>query len=284
MKGKKILAFIISIVSITTLLCGCGNSKNIASVPEESVTEISEESQSNNQQDDDLDNAESTDKENVSAESEKSSAVKETSNQSNTKKSSNAKELNGTEKSPDNKNITSSKNTNTQAKTQTKTVEQSKIAQSSNASKSTNADSNKIVEAKEDTNTVAKAKEENESKQIGSLVYKSNLGFIMTFPESWKGKYTVTEDGGEVRVSFKSSDPANSVNSGWMFSIIKKGSGVDTDFLDSIDGRRSITVGGKEYIVGGPTGLTVNPECSDFNQFQTMRGQMGSVLDSVRSY
>lgn len=114
-----------------------------------------------------------------------------------------------------------------------------------------------------------------------NLIYKSKLGFSITFPSSWKDKYIIKDDSNSMYVYFKSSDPNTPKNSG-LFFVIMKNTPPDQDFYDSIGVEKHITVGNKSYFVGGPTDVNLSENNKDFNVFLSMNQDRKKILDTIK--
>lgn len=114
-----------------------------------------------------------------------------------------------------------------------------------------------------------------------NLIYKSKLGFSITFPSSWKDKYVIKDDSNSMYVYFKSSDPNTPKNSG-LFFVIMKNTPSDQDFYDSIDTEKHITVGNKSYFVGGPTDVNLSENNKDFKLFLSMNQDRKKILDTIK--
>ena len=121
----------------------------------------------------------------------------------------------------------------------------------------------------------------NQLKQ-GNIEYKNEkLGFSLSMPKSWSGKYRIQEQQEGIRVFFKPVNAAGDYD-GALFYIIDK-SNVDEDFLDTVGEPRSFTAKGIEYIVGGPTDLRFDPEHPEFTDFTKMVEEVSKVVGTIKA-
>ncbi|MDR5588608.1 MULTISPECIES: hypothetical protein [Clostridium] len=166
-------------------------------------------------------------------------------------------------------NIETSETTNDNANKEEITISEESIE---NKEKS---DSGKIVNDKN--------KENIEKDSKGNLIFKSNLGFSMTFPDTWKDKYRIIEESNSVAVYFKSSDSSIDPKSGLFFLIIKQDDSLDPSMFDTIDVENYVTVNDDTYFIGGPTDISLNENASDFNTFISMNKDRKDIIESIVS-
>ena len=112
--------------------------------------------------------------------------------------------------------------------------------------------------------------------------YVSNkLGLSVTFPVSWKNKYTVEEDNNGLIVRFK---PVGNIKKGegLLFVIVKRSPSRDEGMLDTI-GKRYVTAKGVAFVIGGPTDVgfpTGNPE---YSSYKKLVSELSSVALTIKS-
>ncbi|GAA0076744.1 hypothetical protein UT300005_11220 [Clostridium sp. CTA-5] len=123
---------------------------------------------------------------------------------------------------------------------------------------------------------------ENKQTTNPNLIFKSNLGFSITFPTNWENKYKVIEGEKSVSVYFKSSDKNVPEKSGLFFTIIEKDNSIDETIYDSIEGKKYVTLNNKIYFIGGPTDIALSEEVSDFNVFLSMNKERKKVIDTIK--
>lgn len=140
---------------------------------------------------------------------------------------------------------------------------------------SINSQGNSSVNSKGNSNQNTDSKNEN------AEVYKSPLGFSISFPDSWNGLYTISEDDHSFSVYFKQTHEGN-YGQGLLFTIQKKTDDFDETLLDSIGNKRYIVAKDILYVIGGPTDVNFSPDSPDFSTFQSMHDQSASVIDSIK--
>ncbi len=105
----------------------------------------------------------------------------------------------------------------------------------------------------------------------------------MTFPDSWKDKYTIVEESNSISVYFKSSDLNIDPKSGLFFLVIKQDESLDPSLFDTIDIENYINVNDEVYFIGGPTDISLSENASDFNTFISMNKDRKEIIESIVS-
>ena len=145
-------------------------------------------------------------------------------------------------------------------------------------SKRQTAVSNQTKQANTTTNTNTNS---NTTTASAQHYVSTNLGFSITFPASWKGKYTVQENGSGITVCFKPKQKVNAT--GLLFKIVKRGPDVNEDVLDSVGGPRYFTAKGVKYVIGGPTDVNFPEDNPEFNTFEHMTKQCAGVTSTLKN-
>ncbi|WP_286911012.1 hypothetical protein [Clostridium sp. UBA1652] len=116
------------------------------------------------------------------------------------------------------------------------------------------------------------------------VVYtNNNFGFSLTFPASWKDKYTVTEDGNGIYVAVKSPNSDN-IYYGLLFAILKKGSGLNEDYFDTIpNGKRYFEAKGISYVIGSTTGIPIPEDDPSYELWRKMYRESGAVTKTLKA-
>lgn len=125
-------------------------------------------------------------------------------------------------------------------------------------------------------------------KSLESLQFKSSkLGFSITFPESWKGKYEVVENAIDtgIIVYFKpSKNPPEKLKDkyGEFFEIINAQS---KDFYkDMYDTVRSVSffeANNIKYFIGGPTDCSMPLDHPELDLFRKMKLDIPDILETI---
>lgn len=112
-----------------------------------------------------------------------------------------------------------------------------------------------------------------------SLQYKSsNLGFSLSFPESWRGKYAVREFDDSMAVYFK-PEAAISDDKGRLFTVVKNPTEEAAGFYDDV---KYIDLNGMKYLIGGPTDVTYTKEDPEYSTFARMRKEIQEVIKTIK--
>ncbi|URZ14647.1 hypothetical protein [Clostridium felsineum] len=113
-----------------------------------------------------------------------------------------------------------------------------------------------------------------------SNVYVSkNLGIVMTFPESWSGKYSVEETSDYLDIYFNDHK-----NKGLLLLVKRNSPNLSGDGYDPIiDGKYVYRIGDNDYFIAGTTGVTVDDNQPDFKNFMQMHSELPQVINSMRA-
>ncbi|SFB37966.1 hypothetical protein [Clostridium frigidicarnis] len=145
-----------------------------------------------------------------------------------------------------------------------------------------NKESNQPIQSK--TNTSKKSDEKsNISANSNPEVYVSkNLGISMEAPSNWKNSYSICEENDCIVVSFKSNGvkPSNKME-GFLLTIIKNPKKNNGNMLGVI-GNKYITINGVPFLVGGPTGITLNEDHPGYNKYLKMLKETGKVASTIK--
>lgn len=121
----------------------------------------------------------------------------------------------------------------------------------------------------------------SEASTLHSAVYRnSRLGFSLTFPESWRGKYIVKTSNNGISVYFLSRK--KSKDEGLFFTIIKKTKDLNESMYDSIGPVKHFVTKGKTYFIGGPTDVNLSESNPDFKTFIKMNSDREKIIDSIK--
>jgi hypothetical protein len=125
--------------------------------------------------------------------------------------------------------------------------------------------------------------EVHQSVSASPQKYVNNkLGLDITFPGSWKGKYTVSENSDGLAVIFKPYSN-NSSQGGILFSIVKKNPEIE-NMLDTISGaKRYVTAKGVTYVIGGPTDIGFPPDNPEYSTYKQLSSERSSVVNNIQS-
>jgi hypothetical protein len=141
---------------------------------------------------------------------------------------------------------------------------------------------------KNSTTTTQSNKQKTTSKitsdnaKSGAITYKSTkLGIAFDMPSSWAETYNITDDGRDVVIYIK--DERNDTGYGTLITISKDISAHNNgDFMDTIGNEKVKNINGKEYIVGGPTGLSIDNNDPKYNIYMSMIEDRINVVKSIR--
>lgn len=121
------------------------------------------------------------------------------------------------------------------------------------------------------------------STASNSLQYNNKkLGISLTFPKTWKGKYTIKENKDGISVYFKPKTPDNNI--GLIFALKDKSS---KDFpegmFDTVCDRRYFkSKKGVTYVIGGPTDVNFSEDHPEFNDFLKLRSDIPKVIATLK--
>ncbi|WP_315112149.1 hypothetical protein [Clostridium intestinale] len=111
----------------------------------------------------------------------------------------------------------------------------------------------------------------------------NNLGFSITFPASWKDKYTVKEDASGLYVAVKSPNSTNNYY-GLLFAVLKKGPGLYEETFDTIPGgKRNFEAKGIPYVIGSTTGVPIPEDDPNYELWLKMYKESGAVTNTLKS-
>ena len=111
----------------------------------------------------------------------------------------------------------------------------------------------------------------------------NNLGFSITFPASWKDKYTVKEADNGIYVFMKLQN-SQSTSEGFLFAILKKGPDLNEDHFDRVGtDKRYFESKGITYVIGGPTDLPIDTEGPNFQSYIKMSKERPSVIKTLKA-
>lgn len=111
----------------------------------------------------------------------------------------------------------------------------------------------------------------------------NNLGFSITFPASWKNKYSVVEDNNGLTVYFKPvSHPV--AGAGLLFRIVKKTPNLDEGMLDIINGaKRYFTAKGITFVIGSSTDVNFPENNPEFGTYRQLSSESASVINTIEN-
>lgn len=116
-------------------------------------------------------------------------------------------------------------------------------------------------------------------KKSQPLQYKnSKLGFSITFPESWKDKYTIKEYDKGMTVYFKTKATISGGN-GRMFDIVKNPSQELDGLFDDV---QYIKINGANYLIGKPTDVTYEKGDPEYDVFSKMKSEIPQVIKTIK--
>ncbi|AAK81180.1 hypothetical protein BJV85_000655 [Clostridium acetobutylicum] len=119
----------------------------------------------------------------------------------------------------------------------------------------------------------------NDAYDKSNFYVSKALGIVITFPQDWSGKYSVSESFNRLDINFKGQK-----GSGLLLIICRNSPDFKSQCWDTIDGKNVINVGGNEYFVGGPTGLTIAETDPNFKDFMKMHSELPQVVNSIRVF
>ena len=225
----------------------------------------------------------------ASANSTKKSVASASENNANKSSQSNNETNNANENNSVNSADTN--NTNAAANTAHDTTPAAANANSSTASQSTTSPQQPKpaqLEAEQQevqhSQPAAPAKPVQQPTATSPQKYVSkNLGFSLTFPASWQGKYTIAEDNNGLAVIFKPTNhPAE--GGGMLFTVAKKTPELYEGMLDTISGaKRSFTANGVDFVIGGPTDIGFPPDNPEYSTYKQLSSERSSVINTIQS-
>ncbi len=111
----------------------------------------------------------------------------------------------------------------------------------------------------------------------------NNLGFSITFPASWKDKYTVKEADNGIYVAVMSPNSTN-VSYGLLFAVLKKGPGLYEETFDTIPGgKRNFEAKGVPYVIGSTSGVPIPEDDPSYELWYKMYRESGAVPNTLKA-
>lgn len=178
-------------------------------------------------------------------------------------------------------NTSSSSNQSTTTNNTNKTVND---ANSSSTSQTTTPpQKSKPIQQPTEQSTPPKATAQPPISSASQKYVSNNLGFSITFPASWKNKYSVIEDNNGLAVYFKPvSHPV--AGAGLLFRIVKKTPNLDEGMLDTINGaKRYFTAKGTTFVIGGPTDVNFPENNPEFGTYRQLSSESASVINTIEN-
>lgn len=119
--------------------------------------------------------------------------------------------------------------------------------------------------------------------KYNKIKYNSKtLGITLSFPASFKDKYTIKEINDSLSVYFKPED-SSSPKTGLLFTIIKADSkDLNPDSYDNILKDKFITINNQKYLVGSTTDVGFPDDNKEFKTYQKMKNQCKSIIESIK--
>ena len=184
----------------------------------------------------------------------------------------------------------SSQENNSTTQSENKSSEEKPKANSNNR---TNTNNNQPKESNKNTSTekpksqqpttqapVTPPKTETAEPQVYT---NKNFGFSITFPASWKDKYTVKEADNGIYVFMKLQN-SQSTSEGFLFAILKKGPDLDESMFDTITKeKRYFDAKGITYVIGGSTDFPIDTEGPNFQSYLKMSRERASVVKTLKA-
>ncbi|QEK11412.1 YARHG domain-containing protein [Crassaminicella thermophila] len=120
-------------------------------------------------------------------------------------------------------------------------------------------------------------------KKLTLLQFKSSkLGFSLTFPKSWEGKYRVEEYDMGITVYFKPKEQMKDM-CGEFFSIINTESAdLNENSYDTIGDKRYFEVNDIKYFIGRPTDFAFPEDHPESKVFYKMNLEVEEVLKTLK--
>jgi tetratricopeptide (TPR) repeat protein len=132
-----------------------------------------------------------------------------------------------------------------------------------------------IVKAMKESSNTPKVTSEN-------IYINEKLGFSITFPDSWKGKYTIEEKDNGIRVCYKPKTNIQDQGSGFLFTVLKNTPEL-SDHLDTVsDKMRYFKAKGVTYIIGGPTDMPFDSNHPEFQTYLKMTREKAQVVETLK--
>lgn len=246
---KKLFLKTCIALSFIFVLSGCSGEKKTVNTPSSTPqTTISEKDTANST----VTDSEKSNPTTEAADSGKSKPTTESTVSEKTKATSEAK-------APVKKKTSSKEAVLAQKKTSSKSTKKSKSSSSSKNSSSSK------------TSTASNSLQYNNKK----------LGISLTFPKTWKGKYTIKENKDGISVYFKPKTPDNNI--GLLFALKDKSS---KDFpegmFDTVCNKRYFKSKGVTYVIGGPTDVNFSEDHPEFNDFIKLRSDIPKVISTLK--
>lgn len=171
---------------------------------------------------------------------------------------------------------------NTSQKVQNNTTQNLK----SNVSQQVPQKAPQQVQQQKSTNT--NVKNTNESVKNPNEYVNEKIGFSITFPDDWKGKYTVSEINDNVYFEVKSDIPQKDPRFkddkfyGWIFRIEKGKIDYDRVCMNNFGDFKYFTSKGQVYSIVGPSSLTMQEDDPSFKDYVAMYNQVEGILKTFK--
>lgn len=125
----------------------------------------------------------------------------------------------------------------------------------------------------------------NTNQQISQgIEYKNDkLGFSLTFPESWRGKYMVEENDMGIRVYFEPKEKVKEEGVGFLFGIINKSSkDLHEDTFDTVCNKRYFETKDATYVIGGPTDIGFPDNNKEYTTYKKLRLEIPDIIKTLK--
>jgi len=119
-------------------------------------------------------------------------------------------------------------------------------------------------------------------KKYEDINYENKqLGFSLTIPGNWTGKYTIKETADGIGVYFKPVNPDSTTEGyGLLFGILKE-SAADAGILDIFGESRTFKAKGIKYIIYFPTDVNFDENHQEFQDFMNFKTQVDDVVKTI---
>ncbi|GIM30364.1 hypothetical protein CPJCM30710_30300 [Clostridium polyendosporum] len=138
---------------------------------------------------------------------------------------------------------------------------------------------------KQTNNTDKNNDSKDETKTTSQdIQYKNDkLGFSLTFPSDWKGKYRIQENDMSIFVYFSPKQKTDNSGSGLLFAIINKASkDFNENFFDTISDKKYFEAKGAIYFIGGPTDIGFNENNPEFSTYRKLKSEVPNVIKTIK--
>lgn len=121
----------------------------------------------------------------------------------------------------------------------------------------------------------------NQSKPY--VYINKELGLQMTIPASWKGLYTIKSDNNGIYLSVKHIKSNPNLKQGFLFAVTKRNKNDDESIMDGVGRKRYVKAKGINYIIWGPTGLTMGEDNPDWNTYIRLVHETYGVAETIKA-